>query len=488
VSLERACYNVGVPAYWGTIIPPLHHSLVGFGVMINQFEPLVRRGKNGSIEPLAAKAWEFSADLKTIRFRIDSSRRFSDGSRLCAGDFKRSWENGLRMQPESSNSSLSDALSETVGFSKRPRAGGIKGIRTCGDEVLEIEFRKPVRGVLYHLSGVRYSAYKEIKGLYIGTGPYVITEKDKELRLVPNKFYAGAAPGMKNARIAVVPPGTAAGDFRAGRLDAMLFAERGGLSGCDGDRIRRVFGQEGSHAEVIVNGRPGRFFSDSRHRLALQALLWKYFKANPARWPASFRGNGFRLDPQSFLAFQAGRLPAAAAEAIIAKGERHVKRLIACAARRPLTVCSAANSAWLFDIMARSGVRTDPRSQTSLTEKEMLEIYYKTHEADLLPMTISVYDGDPDTMYHVLGRNGAIFSPMLERGKVADMLEEGRKIFKPEAVAPYYRGVAKKILQEVPYVHLGYFRRSVAYNPERLRINKGLAQRNEQSLMLLSPK
>lgn len=488
MSFKRACYNVGVPAYWGTIIPPLHHSLVGFGVMINQFEPLVRRGKRGAIEPLAAKAWEFSADRKTLRFHIDVSRRFSDGSSLRAADFKRSWEDGLRMQPESSNSSLSDALSEVEGFSKKPRAAGIRGIRAEGDGILEIRFRKPVRSVLYHLSGVRYSAYKETGGLYIGTGPYVITEKDKELSLVGNEFYRGTPPGMKKVRISVVPPGTAAAGFRAGRLDAMLFAERGGLSGCEGKRIRRVFGQEGSHAEVIVNGLPGRFFADPRHRLALQALLWKHFKSDPAGWPPSFYGNGFSLDPQSFLTFQAGRLPAAEAEAAIAKGKPHIKRLIEHSGRTPVIVCSAANSAWLFGILERSGVRVAAASRADLTEKEMLEMYYKTHKADLLPMTISVYDGDPDTMYHVLGRHGAIFSPMLGRKKVSDMLEAGRKIADPGALAPYYRGVAKKILEEVPYVHLGYFRRAVAYNPERLRLNKELAERNEQSVMLFVPK
>lgn len=485
---DNEIFTVSVPAYWGTIVPPLQHSIVGYGVMINQFEPLVRRGKNGLLEPMGAKAWAFSDDRRTLRFTIDVSRRFSDGSFVSAADFKRSWEDGLRMQPKSSNSSLSDALSEVKGFGEREKNGGISGVKAVGADVLELEFRKPVRSILEQLSSVRYAAYKRAGDGYIGTGPYVMTEKDKELALAANVYYQGPAPKIKKFRITIVPPGSVAEKLRSGEIDAALFAERAGLGDCSEKNIRCTFGQEGSHSEMMLNGMRGRFFSDPRRRAAMQALLWNYFKANRADWPGVFKGNGFFLDPQSYLRFQAGRLPDAEAEAIIAGGAPYIGKLLADSKKRPVVVCSAPNSAWLAEILKKNGVTLSEKSRTDLSEKDVLDMFYKTQEPDMIPLTISVYDGDPDSLYHLLGKHGSIFSPMSERAPVAGMLEDGRKIMDPGGLAPHYMGVSRKILEEVPYVHLGYFYRAIAYNPRRVRVSEKFMSRNNQSVAVFEPK
>jgi len=485
---KKDFYTVSVPAYWGTIIPPLQHSIVGYGVMINQFEPLVRRGKNGLLEPMGAKAWAFSDDRRTLRFTIDVSRRFSDGSQVTAADFKRSWEEGLRMRPKSSNSSLSDALSEVKGFGEREKNGGISGIRAVGADTLELEFGKPVRSILEQLSSVRYAAYKQTRDGYIGTGPYVMAEKEKVLTLVPNEHYQGPSPKIKKLLITIVPPGAVADKLRSGEIDAALFAERAGISDCDEENINCTFGQEGSHSEMMLNGMPGRFFSDPRRRAAMQALLWGYFKNNREEWPPVFRGNGFFLDPQSYLRFQAGRLPDAEAEAVIAKGAPYLDKLAADSKKNPLVVCSAPNSAWLAGILEKNGISISKKSKSDLPEKDVLGMFYKTQEPDMIPLTISVYDGDPDSLYHLLGKHGSIFSPMVERGAVADMLESGRKIMDPGGLAPHYMEVSRRILQEVPYVHLGYFYRAIAYNPKRVRVSEKFMSRNNQSVAVFEPK
>jgi len=76
----------------------------------------------------------------------------------------------------------------------------------------------------------------------------------------------------------------------------------------------------------------------------------------------------------------------------------------------------------------------------------------------------------------------------VERGAVADMLESGRKIMDPGGLAPHYMEVSRRILQEVPYVHLGYFYRAIAYNPKRVRVSEKFMSRNNQSVAVFEPK
>ncbi|MDD2805294.1 MAG: ABC transporter substrate-binding protein [Elusimicrobiales bacterium] len=486
MSESRSNYVIGVPAYWQTLIPPIQHSLIGFGVMVNQFEPLVTRGKNGILQPLTAASWDFSADRRVLRFKIDTARRFSDGSFLCAGDIKKAWEDGLRMQPKATNSSLADALAGLKGFSELKEKGEIEGLRVIGRDLLELEFVKPVRSALDHLSGVRYAVYKMSGDMAIGTGPYVITENNRELSLVPNPYYAGAAPGLANVKIIVVPGAVAAEKLRSKEIDALLFVENVKLEGCSEGRlapVRCAYGQEGTHLIIALNGLGGTFFSNRAYRRAFQALVLKRFEGAKETWP--IKANGFLSDSQSFLKFQAGRLPDAEAQAIVAEGEKHIPELMAAAQSRPLVL--SQNWEWLVNFLKEKGVGVEKNLRASLDEKERLEIYHKTFKTDVMPMTASVYDGDPDCLYHLLGRNGAIYSPMLERPAVSEGLEGGRKLLDTEKLPEYYSGVARKILEEVPYVHLGYYYRGVAYNSERIKINDSFGSRNNQNLTIFDP-
>lgn len=256
-------YTASVHAYWHTLMPPLQHSMVGDAVMINQFEPLVKSGKKGLIEPLGAKAWEISPDRKLIRFFIDTSRRFSDGTPLSAADFKRSWEDGLRINPVSNNSSLVDVFANLRGINEFKQTGVVSGVNVIGDNILELHFDKPIRSAMEHLTGLRYSAYKMLDGKPIGTGAYVVEEKEKTLALTPNKHYSGESVALRNVKIMVLPATEAVAQVKAGKLDVVLFAEKADAdlaAQTPNPRISSAFGQEGTHMLVNLNARPGRFF------------------------------------------------------------------------------------------------------------------------------------------------------------------------------------------------------------------------------------
>lgn len=480
--------TVSIPAYWGATLPPLQHSAFGAVVLDNQFEPLVRRGKNGVIEPLAARSWEITPDHRILRFKIDADRRFSDGSRLTAADFKRSWEDGLRMRPKSKNSSVADILYGLKGFDEFQRAGVIQGIRVLSQDTLELEFDKPARVAVEYLSGHRYAAYKQVNGRGIGTGPYVMEERDQTLLLTQNPYYQTDEPRFENLRVVVTPAEKVRDSLLSGAVDAAVFVEKSNLPECLDEsqgKIRCVYSQEADHVNVEVNGLPGRLFSERRHRLALQALI--HDKLEEAGLPSGLRATHLIRDPQSLLAFQPGRLSEAEARELVQQGRQHIAGLVTASRQKPVYLVCGRDCDWLLSLLTSVGVTiSDKSGQTDFSR--ILEMSYKTHEADLIFGTFSVYNGDPDGLYHVLGRNGAIFSPMMDREGISDLLEDGRAILERPLLAAHYAKVARAILNEVPYVHIGFSGRGVAFNTEKARVSESFVNRNNHRVTLFQPR
>jgi len=479
---------VGIPNHWGTVIPPLQHSVTGAAVLDNQFEPLVRQGKNGLIEPFAASSWEVSPDHRVVRFKIDTTRRFSDGSHLRAADFKRSWEDGLRMAAKSDNSSVADALDHLKGFAGFSAKGTIEGIRVLGDDSLELEFDRPQRLSIEHLAGMRYAAYKMANGGPIGTGPYVMAEKGQELILTPNPFYAGNDARPVQAKIVVITPDTARAKLQSGEIDAALFAEKLDLPECINGttgKIRCVFGQEEDHLIVDVNGLSGSIFHKRENRLALQTLI--NLKLDELGLPGSLGTKYFVRDAQSFLSFQAGRLPEAEAIKLIHQGRKFIPGLRAASKKRPIYLVSNRDCQWLISLLRDEGIAIAGKSGRTEFSR-ILEMIYKTHEADLVLSTFSIYNGDPDGLYHVLGKNGAIHSPMEDRDGVQDLMEAGREILDQAKLSPHYQKTARAILNQVPYVHLGYNSGGVAYNTDRIKIDESLVNRHTYRVTIFEQK
>ncbi len=487
IHMGEKVYRIGVPNYWGTINPPLQHTLVGDAIIEYQFNPLIRIGERGVIVPLAAKTWEFSSDKRILRFKINTDLRFSDGSFLTAADVKRSWEDGLRLVPFSSNSSLADGLANVHGYSDFPQAGTISGIRVLNADTLELWFDSPARQALRYLAGGRFSVYKLLNGSPIGTGPYMITEREQVLTLRLNPYYVGQAPSLKNVRITVVPVSDALNKLQGKEIDALLIADMLNLPGCDEGKlepIRCASGQEGLHWIINLNGLNGRFFSNPEYRLAFQALIWKYI----SHVSAALKGRGFVSDPQSFLRFQPGRLSDAEAQEIISSGETYIPAFIAAVRKHPLYLVAGPIWNWLPEVLQKEGVALAVQSRCDMGAKDFWEMYYKTFTPDIMPMGASVADGDPDVLYHLLGAHGAIASPIARREQVCKGIEGGRQLLDQSVLPLYYENVARNILREVPYIHLGYLNRRVVYNSERLVLKDELIGRHNLSILDFTPR
>lgn len=78
----------GAPA---TIDPALSQDVMGWSVLSDLFEGLVRQDPAGNIVPGVAERWEVSADGLVWRFHLRSEAAWSNGDPVTAGDFVFAW-------------------------------------------------------------------------------------------------------------------------------------------------------------------------------------------------------------------------------------------------------------------------------------------------------------------------------------------------------------------------------------------------------------
>lgn len=461
---------------WKTIHPGLQHTLVGDLVLSNQFESLVGVNDFGVSVALGATKWDISEDYRTFTFHIDTSRTFSNGKKLTAADFKRSWETALALDPRSNNNSLLDVLYKIRGFKDFEKTKSISGIEAIDDATLKIHFDSPFRMALAHLQGNRFSAYQEENGKFIGTGKYVIEEQaNQNLHLTPNPKDP-EAKDLSQIELSVVPTGDAVNRLLDGTIDVFAYGRGSAvpLNLKEEGNLSVVTGQDALHEIVMLNLMPGRFFHTQNHRLAMQYLIHEALKANPR-----LLGNPdySTVDGQVFMPFQTGRLKEEDAERLIAQGKRFVPDLIAASKGHPLLVFTSEGDDWLIPFLKEQGLTVSEKSK-KIDAKERISTIYKTHEPDVIVSAFGVASGDPDGIYHRLGKSGAIMTPMSFNEKIAVQLEEGRQILKRDELDSFYQEIDRTILKEVPFVHMGYSKAVAIYRNDAVAFDLNLLRRN----------
>ncbi len=489
-SKKMITLKVGFPEYWGkNMSPSLQHTIYADALMGNQFEALVSIGPSGSIKPLAAKSWTVSDDKTTYTFKIDTSRKFSDGTPLTAKIFKDSWEYGLTLPPKSANSSLQDVLYRVVGFEEFAKTKSLRGLRTPNDETFIVEFKDSFRAALTNLAGSRMAAFvrnEEKKSL--GTGPYVINESDnRRLKFTINPHWSGEAD-FKSVQVEVIDPSEAEQSLESGRVDVYTLAEHAKFANCldEKSNVGCFSGNESRHIAMVLNSKPSRFFEILEHRLALQALFYEVF--SDANMPKNIKIRTV-LDPQIFLPLQAGRIDEEVAKEAVRKGKPYIDAFIKATKERPLKIITATNDTmmkWAKNKLSEKGVQFSDKSGL-VPMKDLAKTYYKTFDTDISWMTLSVASGDPDGIYHVLGANGSIASPMMFKKLSSKFLEEGRKVLELEEIDPFYQKVTAAALAEVPFVHVGYLKTLMAYRKDRVKLKQAYKQREDYRFSEISP-
>lgn len=481
--------KVGYPEYWGeNMSPSLQHTIYADAMLANQFEALVSIGPAGSIKPLAAKEWVASEDKRIYTFKIDTERTFSNGKKLSAQDFKDSWEYGLSLEPKSSNSSLQDVLYKVVGFEDFEKTKHLSGLRVIDNGTLEVEFRNSFRAALTNLAGSRMAAFVLENGRHLGTGPYVIKESsDKKLVLTANEFRLNPPP-FKEVRVEVIKPEFAQKSLDEGVIDVYSLAEHAEFNNCldDSSNTGCFAGTESRHITMVLNAKENRIFQKLENRLAMQSLFYQTFMGK--EMPANMKIKT-ELDPQIFLPLQSGRIDDEVAIAKVKEGTAYIDAFIAETQKKPLKMVTGTTGnllKWVKDGLGERGVKFSEDS-TVLPMKDLAATYYKTHDTDIALMTLSVASGDPDGIYHALGSNGAITSPMMFKKQSASLLEAGRKILKLSQIDEHYQKVTTAALAEVPFVHLGYLKTLMVYRKDRVKLEKEYKQREDNRFSSFGP-
>ncbi|NJK44809.1 MAG: hypothetical protein HC933_11455 [Pleurocapsa sp. SU_196_0] len=143
------------------------------------YEPLVKYGKGGKIEPALAQSWSVAADGLTIRFNLRRGVTFHDGTAFDSAAVKWNMDRWV-------GSSQHDWLPLTTGIAK---------IETPNSGTVILRLKKPYYAVLQELALVRPMRFLSPKAVddkgefrrAIGTGPWKFAEyrQAQNLRLEP---------------------------------------------------------------------------------------------------------------------------------------------------------------------------------------------------------------------------------------------------------------------------------------------------------------
>ncbi|WP_159455111.1 ABC transporter substrate-binding protein [Pseudobacteriovorax antillogorgiicola] len=444
--------------------------------MLNVFESLVHRGGNGLVVPLAAKSYHFSNDFRTLEFVIDTDRKFSDASKLTSYDFKRSWQEAFLITPNSAVSSLADILSVIEGVDDFAKSKELSGVITPSPDKLIIKFKTPFRMALMHLTGARFSAFKKVDGEFIGTGRYMFESQESDhVKMVLNPF---STEETDFEVIEAIHDSSPMDKLISGEIDIIALNAK---EAPEDRNIGQSYGEENVGAWLHLNGKPGRFFEDEKRRLAFQYLSWKVFTEHRERLEKTI--GQFRVDFQPFLPFSPGRISNDETEEIISRGRRYVDSLIADSKSNPIKVCFAGSlKGVLFELLSQEGLSL---VDLNIPISGVMADLYKHNTADILVAVASVHLSDPDGIYHLLGKNGAITSPMIQREKVTSLLEIGRTLTDQSRVKNHYENVSRAILTEVPGVHIGFRYSNYLFRKDKLTITRAIVDRHFDTLWRL---
>ncbi|MGK5087897.1 ABC transporter substrate-binding protein [Bdellovibrionota bacterium FG-2] len=468
--------RLGIGGEWKSLHPGLQHTMWAGLVLSNQFDTLVGTDEHGGLQPCGAKSWSISKDFREFTFKIDPSKRFSDGAPLRADDFKRSWEESYRLEPKSANSSLLDTLYQIEGFENFEKNKTISGILVVDDETLRVRFRRPFRMALDYFDGARLSAYRNVGTKLIGTGKFVIEETSPTaLKLTPNP-YNPESKGLGPVELSLVWSRDAKAALLENRIDAMAYTMGSRIFSDVAAQpdLQVLPGPEAIHIVLNINGLAGHLFENSNLRRALQFIIYSRISREPTLIGAK---EYFSLDPQIFLPAQAGRLDRSEAERIIKEGEQFIPELVEASKKHPIHFISDPIGFWVTEELKKFGVSVSEKSGP-IPQGEHFNYMYNRQDYDLFATTFSVLNGDPDGIYHALGERGSILAPIIYRKTVGALLEEGRKLLDQEVLDSHYKNVSRAALEEVPFVHLGFSRAVAIINRDRVEANSDLMQRN----------
>ena len=216
---------------------PLYYSSAYDGYVVDMvFQGLITRNFEGEYEGDVADSWEYSADGKSITFKMKQNLVFSDGTPLTANDVVFSY---LVLADPSYTGRYGSAVKDMVGYDEfyAGETTEFQGVVALDDYTVQFNFKEALRvnfancgyAILpKHYYGADYSVgntagVEAITTEAMGSGPYVIAQfKEKELvYLERNPLFVGEGFMIKEIILKFVDQTTDIVELTSGTVDLL---------------------------------------------------------------------------------------------------------------------------------------------------------------------------------------------------------------------------------------------------------------------------
>lgn len=216
---------------------PLYYSSAYDGHVVDLvFEGLITRNFEGQFEGVVADSWEFSADGKSITFKMKKNKVFSDGKPVTAHDVVFTYK---VLADPSYTGRYGSAVKDMVGYKEYfgKQTQEFKGVEAVDDYTVRFNFAQALRVNLAncgyaimpkHYYGKDYAynntaPVEKITSQAVGSGPYLMKEfKEKELILLErNMNYVGEGFAIKNVLMKFVDQTTDIVELTSGGVDLL---------------------------------------------------------------------------------------------------------------------------------------------------------------------------------------------------------------------------------------------------------------------------
>jgi len=214
---------------WSANVGPLNPHAYSPNQMFAQalvYEPLVRYGEGGRLEPWLAQSWDISADGRTYTFHLRKGVTFSDGTPFDAAAVKMNFDAVLRNAQRHRWLEFIAQIEDTAVVDTHTFQLMLKN--AYYPTLQELCLIRPVRFLAPSGFPDSGDTSKDIKAP-IGTGPWMLAEtrKGEHDLFVANDRYWGTKPKFKRLLVRVIPDSDGrAVAFQTGQID-LIFGSGG---------------------------------------------------------------------------------------------------------------------------------------------------------------------------------------------------------------------------------------------------------------------